>query len=856
MEVPNLSRSIAFIGHFHHGKTLLADMLVQQTHEDRFRLDDNHERFTDIGFDEQERGMSLKSMPLTLILQDLNEKSYLFNIYDTPGHVNFSDEVTAALRICDGVAIVVDVVEGVMMQTERLIKHAITEKMAITLIINKIDRLILELRLPPLDAYYKIKHIIDSVNEIIDECFYDIGEEGREKFRLSPELGNVAFASGEFAFSFTLKQYAMIYADHFGLDKVDPVRFARRLWGDVFFDEETRTFKTREKGGIGKRTFVEFVLEPLYKIISVAVGEEKDVLMKTMKEVGIYLTNEEAEMDVKPLIKLIMVRFFGGSGGLVEMFVNHIPSPIENAKRKTEMIFTGPMDSPLAEAMMKCDPKGPLMIQVVKLYPDEECDRFYSMGRVFSGTLKLGERVKVLGENFTSEDEEDMKIEDVTGLYIYNSRYKIKVDEVRAGNWVLIEGVDDLITQTATITTNYGYDGELFILRPLKFITIPCVKIAVEPLNPSELPKLINGLRKVNKAYPILVTRVEDSGERIILGTGELYLDSVMHDLRKLYTDIEIKVADPVTTFSETVFESSSITCYAETPNRQNMIKMIAEPLDKGLGDDIESNKINLNMDQKKLRTYLQDKYDWDVLSARNIWAFGPDDNSPNILINDTLPSEVPQDKLNSVKNYIVQGFQWATREGPLCEEPIRNTKFKILQAEISDEPLNRTGTQIIPTSRRVVYSSFLTASPRLMEPVYMVEILTPAEPLAAITRVIGKRRGHIIHDEPKPGTPLYVLKAFVPVLDSFGFETDLRTHTQGQAFGLSVFDHWAIVPGDPLDKSIVLRPLEAAPLQYLARDLMIKTRRRKGLSEDVSIQKFFDESLIQSIKDMDIDMF
>jgi translation elongation factor EF-G len=71
-------------------------------------------------------------------------------------------------------------------------------------------------------------------------------------------------------------------------------------------------------------------------------------------------------------------------------------------------------------------------------------------------------------------------------------------------------------------------------------------------------------------------------------------------------------------------------------------------------------------------------------------------------------------------------------------------------------------------------------------------------------------------------------LQAFLPVIESFGFETDLRYHTQGQAFCVSVFDHWAIVPGDPLDKSIVLRPLEPAPIQHLAREFMVKTRRRK----------------------------
>lgn len=88
--------------------------------------------------------------------------------------------------------------------------------------------------------------------------------------------------------------------------------------------------------------------------------------------------------------------------------------------------------------------------------------------------------------------------------------------------------------------------------------------------------------------------------------------------------------------------------------------------------------------------------------------------------------------------------------------------------------------------------------------------------------------RGHVTQDIAKPGSPLYTIKALLPVIDSFGFETDLRSHTQGQAFCLSVFDHWQIVPGDPLDKSIVLHPLEPSPPPHLAREFMIKTRRRK----------------------------
>ena len=132
-------------------------------------------------------------------------------------------------------------------------------------------------------------------------------------------------------------------------------------------------------------------------------------------------------------------------------------------------------------------------------------------------------------------------------------------------------------------------------------------------------------LWQVNKSYPLLSTRVEESGEHVVLGTGELYLDCVMHDLRKIYSEIDIKVADPVVSFCETVVETSSLKCFAETPNKKNKMTMIAEPMEKGLSEDIENEVVSINWNKKRLGEFFQTKYDWDLLAARSIWAFGPD---------------------------------------------------------------------------------------------------------------------------------------------------------------------------------------------------------------------------------------
>merc|ERR1711964_23628 len=104
----------------------------------------------------------------------------------------------------------------------------------------------------------------------------------------------------------------------------------------------------------------------------------------------------------------------------------------------------------------------------------------------------------------------------------------------------------------------------------------------------------------------------------------------------------------------------------------------------------------------------------------------------------------------------------------------------KLLDAKLSPEPLLRSSGQIIPTARRCCYSAFLLATPRLMEPVYYVEITTPADCITAIYNVLSKRRGHVLEDLAKHGTPIFTVKAFLPIIESFGLETDLRYHTLG----------------------------------------------------------------------------
>jgi U5 small nuclear ribonucleoprotein component len=103
------------------------------------------------------------------------------------------------------------------------------------------------------------------------------------------------------------------------------------------------------------------------------------------------------------------------------------------------------------------------------------------------------------------------------------------------------------VTKTATIVDSR--QSLVHIIRPIKFWTIPVVKVAIEPLVPSDLPKLLEALRRANKSFPLMYTKVEESGEHVIMGTGEVEMDSILHDIREMYSDIEVKISDPSVCF-------------------------------------------------------------------------------------------------------------------------------------------------------------------------------------------------------------------------------------------------------------------------------------------------------------------
>jgi len=510
-ESRHMGRNVCVAGHLHHGKTTLFDMLLEQSHDVDYEwlTNDKQLKYTDTRLDEQARGMSLKAMPMTLPLQSSRGKTMLFNMIDTPGHVNFSDEVTASYRLADGVLLVVDACEGVMASTTRQIKQAARDGLPICVFISKIDRLIVELKLPPADAYHKLRHTIEEINAVI-EAVYTPDVDGSTP-TVSPESGNVCFGSALYGFSFTLESFAKLYMDVNGVF-LDHAEFAKRMWGDVYYHSNSRTFKKKAPVGGGERTFVQFILEPLYKVFSQVVGETVDSLSAALKEFGIKLKPKEAKSNTKPLLKMTCQKIFGDATGLVDMLIRYIPTATEGAANKVERTYCGQVHSggKLVGAMKACDPSAPAVVMVTKLIPKSDCSAFDALGRVMCGTLKKNDRVRVLGENFSPDDEEDCVIKTVSNMWVYEARYRIPVKQATAGSWVLIEGIDQSITTTATLVPEVmpkAYaDEDLYVFKPLEFDIKSVMKIAAEPLNPSDLPKMVEGLRKIIKSYPACIT--------------------------------------------------------------------------------------------------------------------------------------------------------------------------------------------------------------------------------------------------------------------------------------------------------------------------------------------------------------
>lgn len=826
-------RNISVIAHVDHGKSTLTDSLVAAAGIMAVEQAGDT-RLTDTRADEQERGITIKSTGISLYYQMADEElkgftgerdgnDYLVNLIDSPGHVDFSSEVTAALRITDGALVVVDCIEGVCVQTETVLRQALGERIRPVLTVNKMDRCFLELQVEGEEAYQTFLRVIENANVLMatyqDDAMGDL--------QVYPDKGTVSFSAGLHGWAFTLTTFAKMYAAKFGIDEA---RMISKLWGNNFFDPVSKKWTTSQTDSkTCKRGFVQFCYDPIKTVIELAMNDNKDKLFPMLEKLNVLgkLKSDDKELSGKPLMKRIMQSWLPAHQALLEMIVYHMPSPARAQKYRVDTLYEGPLDDVYATAIRNCDPDGPLMLYVSKMIPTTDKGRFFAFGRVFAGRVATGSKVRIMGPNYVPGEKKDLFVKAVQRTVLCMGRKQEAVEDVPCGNTVALVGLDQFIIKTATLT-NEGKD-DAHPLKAMKFSVSPVVRVAVEPKVASDLPKLVEGLKRLARSDPMVQCVIEETGEHIIAGAGELHLEICLNDLQNDFMGgAEIRVSEPVVSFRETVTATSDHIVMSKSPNKHNRLYLQARPLEDGLPEAIDEGKVGPRDDPKIRTKTLTEDFGWDKEITKKIWAFGPDTNGPNMLVDVTKGVQY----LNEIKDSAVAALQWAAKEGVLAEENMRGIAFEVCDVVLHADAIHRGGGQIIPTARRAMYAAQLTAQPRLLEPVYLVEIQAPEQALGGIYSVMNQKRGMVFEEAQRPGTPMYNVKAYLPVIESFGFTSTLRAATSGQAFPQCVFDHWECLQADPLSAG------------SQAHTIVTDIRKRKGIKPEVQPLNEYEDKL------------
>ncbi|EES03541.1 elongation factor 2 [Sorghum bicolor] len=822
-------RNISVIAHVDHGKSTLTDSLVAAAGiiaQDAA----GGVRMTDTRADEAERGITIKSTGISLYYEmgaarfGGGTSSYLINLVDSPGHVDFSSEVTAALRITDGALVVVDCIEGVCVQTETVLRQALAERIKPVLVVNKMDRCFLELQQNGEEAYQAFCRVIENANVVIST--YEDSKLG--DCQVSPEKGTVAFSAGLHGWAFTLSDFAKMYAAKFN---VDEARMTERLWGEHFFDPATRSWSTRHTGSpTCQRGFVQFCYQPIRQIIQACMtdgGGGKETLWPMLHKLSVSLKAVDRELSAgKALMKRVMQAWLPASAALLEMIVFHLPSPAKAQQYRVETLYEGPLDDAYAAGIRSCDPEGPLMLYVSKMIPAaSDKGRFYAFGRVFSGTVATGTKVRIMGPNYVPGGKKDLFVKTVQRTVIWMGKRQESVDDVPCGNTVALVGLDHFITKSATLTDDRAVDAHP--MKAMRFSVSPVVHKSVACRNAADLPKLVEGLKRLAKSDPLVVCTVTETGEHVVAGVGDLHLEICLKDLRQDFMGgAEIVVGPPVVSYRETVLARSCRTVMSKSPNKHNRLYMEAWPLQKELAEAIDDDELVGSKDDTKVRAkVLSEEFGWDKDVAKKIWCFGPEATGPNMVVDMCRGVQY----VGEIRDSVVAGFQWASKEGALAEESMRGVCFELRDVVLHADAIHRGGGQIIPTARRAIYAAQLTAMPRLMEPVYLVEIQAPERATGSIYSLLNKKRGSVIEERQRPGTPLINFKAYLPVTESLEFSEKLRAETSSEAFPQCVVDHWEAINSDPLEEG------------SMAAKLIAGIRKRKGLKNMIPLSEFED---------------
>jgi len=716
-------RNVGIIAHIDHGKTTMTDSLLVEAGLLSPKIA-GEARALDYLEEEQRRGITIKTANISL-LHEMGGRPYVINLIDTPGHVDFTGKVTRALRAIDGAVVVVDAVEEVMVQTETVTRQALEERVKPVLFINKIDRLIKELRLAPNEIQNKLVRIVRDFNNLLD--IY--GEpEFKEKWKVDPAKETVAFGSALHKWGFTL-----------GMAQQKGIKFS--------------------------------------DIIEAYAKDEYQKLP-----------------DLLPLHKAIL-----------DMVVKSMPNPIEAQKYRVMKVWKGEMDSEIGQGMMNCDDNGPTVMCITLAQMDPQAG-LVATGRVFSGSLKEG------GQVYLVNASKGYRLQQVS---MYMGAYRKVVGEITAGNIAALLGLD--LARAGETLIDVGHKDVMFPFERIKYVSEPVVTIAIEPKHPRELPRLVDAMNRLSIEDPNLVTTInKETGEYLLSGMGELHLEIAVKFLRDYGGGMEITTSRPIVVYRESVPEQG-IVVMAKSPNKHSKFWVQVEPLDKQVIEMIEKGDLSEVMGRKRIGNILYKEAKWPTDEARNVWTL---EEHRNIIIDLTKGIQY----LREARDMIIAGFRWACEAGPLCEEPLRGLKVKLLDVKLHEDPVHRGPAQIMPAIRRAIFGSFLTANPVILEPVYKIGVSVPAQWVGESSSIITRKRGRIVSSEQRGA--LTNITGYIPVAETFGLSADMRSATSGHAFWQCAFDHW-----------------EKAP-ESVAAEVITEVRERRGLSSEIpSPKKFIDEA-------------
>ncbi|CCD25641.1 GTPase RIA1 NDAI_0F03230 [Naumovozyma dairenensis CBS 421] len=521
---------------------------------------------------------------------------------------------------------------------------------------------------------------------------------------------------------------------------------------------------------------------------------------------------------------------------------------------------------------------------------DETDEVLIAFARIYSGSLKIGQEISVLGPKYNPKHpNEHIQKATITNLYLFMGKELLPLDVCPSGNIVGIGGLAGKVLKNGTLVAE-GVQG--INLAAVDFHTTPIVRVAVEPANPVEMNKLARGLKLLNLADPCIETYMTDTGEHILCTAGELHLERCLKDLKERFAGIEISHSEPAIPYRETFLSTSDM----NPPKNSNLGRGITEltlgpykmklgtvPLSEDVTDFLDKHesviKSILNgstghfenqkgaIEQRIFLEKLQEVLESDEKNKglygdylKKIAALGPHRTGCNILVSenellDSLFDSTIHGKFEFTDS-ILNGFQLSVNEGPLANEPVQGMCVIIEDIHIMDDSelvaiedphyqvdIPNLSGRFITATRDQIHESFLDWSSRIMWAMYTCDIQTSVEVLGKVYAVIQQRHGKIVSEEMKEGTPFFQIRAHIPVIEAFGLSEDIRKRTSGSAQPQLVFNGFECIDMDPFWVPTTEEELEelgdTADRENIARKHMNAIRRRKGL--------FIEEKVIQN---------